>query len=595
MTKQRHVTFFEQQIKAYEDEWLQYAECSMKILVSKKKLFIGRIWGVKEDEGLVVLRFREGEVPRMKQSYFLGMVGADAPANPLTWSFSYRTFRESHLPGSRYHSGSGAEIFTVNYWKTEGSTSFVLVSGFEADIVAKIREKYLDRQAHPMVVVAMTDPPTDYLLRLRDYVSNIGKDPVLDLNLGVDEQNWQPMEIDNGDMVSVEIMRYLEERGTLVIQGPPGTGKSHLAAEICEEYLKRGHSVCVTALTNRALMELANKKALRLPIKAGKVYKTNLSSDETKTLPGLKRAESIGPIQGELLLSTYYKLSQSYSEIIKDASRFDLVIIEEASQAYLATIAMFASMASKFMVIGDHRQLFPIIKREEEARESFPQVDGVIHGLQTFAFNRNDVSYRLTNTRRLTPSAAALTGLYYGGSLKSISNLEGVTNLSPRFSGLFNKNGGVTIARLPLTGPLSSDRSVLGFIVLVAREIMDNESQIEVAILTPHSIDETEAYVQYGRISNDFRFVTISTVHKIQGLTTELTIYFLPRTRSLFGLVDNIFNVATSRAKRGTLIVAYNDFDLKVSVSAETRSFIRGCEDVSKVFIEMLSKEIKLY
>jgi len=338
-------------------------------------------------------------------------------------------------------------------------------------------------------------------------------------------------------------------------------------------------------------MELACKEALRLPLDLGKVWKTNLSSDERRRLPGLKPADSSGPKQGELLLSTYYMLSEIRSMLLPDSCRFDLMIIEEASQAYLATIGMFASMASMLLVIGDHRQLFPIVKREHEARETYPGVDRVIHGLRTYTFNRNDISYRLTNTRRLTSASAALTGIYYGRSLRSISRLEGRTTFASRFSGLFHNNGGVTMARLPLTGSLFSGRSVLGFIAAVARDIMDTDPEMEMAILTPHAMYESEAYVQYSRISNNLSRLTISTVHKIQGLTTGLTIYFLPSTRSLFGLSDNIFNVATSRANRGTLIVAYSDIDLKKSVSAETRLFIEGCQDVTKKFMEMLSRE----
>lgn len=592
MTRKRHADFFDQQIRAYEAEWREYADCAMNILIMEKKLFTGWIWGVMEEEGLVVLRFREREVPRMKESFFLGVVGSDAPSNPSTWKFTYRTFRESIREGSRYFSGVSVEIHTVNYWKTEGSMSYVLVSGFDATLLSQIRDKHLARGVHPMVVVARMDPPVQYLIRLRDFLKGNAEDPVLDLHLAKDESGWNPREIDNENDASAEVSHLLEESGMLVIQGPPGTGKSHMAAEICEEHLGRGHSVCVTALTNRALIEIADKQGLSQLVMEGRIYKTNLSSDEKRKLPGLKKAESISPVQGTLLLSTYYRLSQLHSELSRNSRRFDLLIIEEASQSYLATIAMFASMASRLLVIGDHKQLYPIVKREEEARESFPNVDGVIHGLRTLAFNRNDVSFRLTKTRRLTSDAAALTGLYYGGSLKSISKMEGGVAFTSRFSGLFHRNGGVTIAKLPLIGKFSSESLVLGFIARVAWDIMKNEAEMEMAILTPNAIDESEAYVQYSRISNDFRRLTVSTVHKIQGLTTGLTIYYLSRTRSSFGLADNIFNVATSRARRGTLVVAYDDMDLKASLSAETRTFLRGSEDVSKLFIEMLSKEI---
>lgn len=60
----KHIEFYEQQIKAHEDEWREYADCAMNILIQEKRLFIGRIWGVQESQGNVVLRFNEGKVPR---------------------------------------------------------------------------------------------------------------------------------------------------------------------------------------------------------------------------------------------------------------------------------------------------------------------------------------------------------------------------------------------------------------------------------------------------------------------------------------------------------------------------------------------------
>ena len=132
----------------------------MNILIQEKRLFIGRIWGVQESQGNVVLRFNEGEVPRMKQPCFLGLVGADAPENPLTWKFSYKNFRESTQP--RFYSGVKADIYTVTYWKTEEGKSYILVSGFDLVVLSTIKEKYLDRKIHPLIVVDNMQLPTGH-------------------------------------------------------------------------------------------------------------------------------------------------------------------------------------------------------------------------------------------------------------------------------------------------------------------------------------------------------------------------------------------------------------------------------------------------
>lgn len=588
--QEKHIAFYAQQIKAQEDKWREYADCAMNILIQEKRLFIGRIWGVQESHGNVVLRFNEGEVPRMKQPYFLGLVGSEAPENPLTWKFSYKTFRESTQP--RYYSGVKEDIYTVTYWKTEEGKSYVLVSGFDLEVLSTIKEKYLDRKIHPLIVVAETDPPVEYLIKLKEFVSKNENDAILNLELNVSEANWKPLNLNNEKNVTNDVIQFIEKQKTTLIQGPPGTGKSYLAAELCDYYLKQGKSICVTALTNKALMEIASKDGLINPLNLGKVYKTNLTGDELKDIPKLKKVESFTPKYGDLLLSTYYKLAQKQSEIIEGSQRFDLLIIEEASQAYLATIAMFSSIAKKILIIGDHKQLTPVVLKIEEAKTIFEKIEGVINGLQTFAFNNNEVSYRLTKTRRLTSDASKLTGLYYYNSLESISDKEGNTDYVSKYRDLFHENGGVTIAKLSSARIGFTERNIFNFICKISREIIESNPKIEIALLTPYVSVESELYTQYSKLSNDYKFITINTVHKIQGLTTDLTILYLPLTPAAFDLNDNLFNVATSRATRGTLIITYEHIDLASSVSSETKQFIKRSKDVSGEFKNQFKEEI---
>lgn len=584
--QEKHIEFYEQQIKAQEDKWREYADCAMNILIQEKRLFIGRIWGVQESHGNVVLRFNEGEVPRMKQPYFLGLVGSEAPENPLTWKFSFKNFRESTQP--RYYSGIKAEIYTVTYWKTEEGKSYILVSGFDLEILSTIKEKYLDRKIHPLIVVAETDPPVEYLIKLKEFVSKNDIDAILNLELNVSEEYWCPVNLNNEKSVTHEVIEFIGKQKTTIIQGPPGTGKSYLAAELCDYYLKQGKSICVTALTNKALMEIASKDGLINSLRIGKVYKTNLTGDELKDIPKLKKVESFTPKYGDLLLSTYYKLAQKQSEIIEGTKRFDLLIIEEASQAYLATIAMFSSIADKVLIIGDHKQLTPVVLKIEEAKQIFSKIEGVINGLQTFAFNNNEVSYRLTKTRRLTSDAAELTGLFYDNSLGSISENERNTDFVSKYRNLFHINGGITIAKLSSARIGFSERDILKFICKVSTEILESNPAIEVALLTPYVEVESELYAQYSKKSNNYKRITINTVHKIQGLTTDLTILYLPLTLASFDLNENLFNVATSRATRGTLIITYAHIDLASSISIETKKFVSKTKDVTNIVINNL-------
>jgi superfamily I DNA and/or RNA helicase len=136
-------------------------------------------------------------------------------------------------------------------------------------------------------------------------------------------------------------------------------------SQICAALLKANFRIFVTALTNRALIELAEKEHLKDALKDGKVYKTSLTADEQKNkkIKGIKPLKNLKEQRPPMLLSSYYVMSQIATKAMEE-EHFDYVIIEEASQAFLSTIAMARKLGKKCIVIGDICQLEPIIQKE---------------------------------------------------------------------------------------------------------------------------------------------------------------------------------------------------------------------------------------
>jgi superfamily I DNA and/or RNA helicase len=113
-------------------------------------------------------------------------------------------------------------------------------------------------------------------------------------------------------------------------------------------------------------MEAAIKDGLIKKCRTKNVYKANLSADESALIPELQNHDVSHPIpSGNLLLATYYSLSKLLKE--NNDVFYDLLIIEEASQAFLTTIAGFSSLASKVLIVGDFMQLQPIVLAENKA------------------------------------------------------------------------------------------------------------------------------------------------------------------------------------------------------------------------------------
>ena len=70
---------------------------------------------------------------------------------------------------------------------------------------------------------------------------------------------------------------------------------------------------------------------------------------------------------GELLCATNYVLSGVYSDtrpLDIGIPHYDLIIIEEASQAFLTTIVAFKALGDKCLIVGDPMQLPPIVRLE---------------------------------------------------------------------------------------------------------------------------------------------------------------------------------------------------------------------------------------
>ena len=88
----------------------------------------------------------------------------------------------------------------------------------------------------------------------------------------------------------------------------------------------------------------------------------------------------------------------------------------------------------------------------------------------------------------------------------------------------------------------------------------------------------------YGSI-DDPRNLLIETVARIQGLTTDITIFVIPNSGYNHSLEKRLFNVATSRAKRHTIIISDKNI---------ISSYPHLDEDV-KMYLQKLNDEFSFY
>jgi DNA replication ATP-dependent helicase Dna2 len=176
-----------------------------------------------------------------------------------------------------------------------------------------------------------------------------------------------------------------------LILGPPGTGKTTIISELCEKLEARGKKVLLTSWMNVAI-----DNALLAVLKGGKVDKNlicRLGAGDFKV------AEDLLPLTftGKLIRSELFDkrvvgstLASAYKAVTESNDLFDVVIVDEAGAATLPQTLLALVLGKKFILIGDHRQLPPVVSDEncpEWIRESlfeklwkmYPQKHSMLH------------------------------------------------------------------------------------------------------------------------------------------------------------------------------------------------------------------------
>ncbi|WP_169833303.1 DEAD/DEAH box helicase [Corynebacterium phocae] len=174
-----------------------------------------------------------------------------------------------------------------------------------------------------------------------------------------------------------------------IIKGPPGTGKTEVISAIVASALELGQSVAVVSANNEAIRNvvakfeqafsegevdsskqgMAYQTALRMarlgsgsvrkkwkPIKEGRANFT-FNGEKANNVPF---ADFVNPIDGyPFVACTVHSLNNCFKEGQK--AKYDLLIMDESSQALPLLGAVALSSAHRAVIVGDEKQLAPII------------------------------------------------------------------------------------------------------------------------------------------------------------------------------------------------------------------------------------------
>lgn len=536
-SREGHIQFLELELKQQVHKYLTKINNQAIHLMQKNEVYPTQFVHFKDGE--MILRFTsERGIPR-KGDYFTAILLKDEKRSYKNWgNISWSDLRQKYQI-------EFTEVVAI--WSQVENSRYSLVGfrGISIEFAKKLEKNCI-------VVLGPKTPPYEYIKNLINIVDKMDQNDILDFNIR--DIKWDPIELKN-ENANETILSEIKSSNKVIIQGPPGTGKTYLMSKLISSLLSQNKSVLVTALTNRALMELASKEPLKPFIKRGVVYKSNLKVDEQKEVTGLKDATDTITAPGSLMLATFY-ISSGWAAENYENALYDYVIMDEASQALLAMFAATTIIGKKNIWIGDPFQLPPIVEINNKTieRRNFKLL---INGMETVYKNLTNPFYILTNSYRLTDRAVEYTGIFYNNNLRSCSSKDyniTLNNSKLDVQKFLHSEGGPTLIKASFAVGEYSPKNGIMFIVNLVKELQVLfGTKIKIAILT--KFRQSARDIQKNIINND-KHVLVDTIERVQGLTCDITIFFIPNKLIGMSLDRALFNVATSRSKGFTLIVS---------------------------------------
>lgn len=398
-----------------------------------------------------------------------------------------------------------------------------------------------------------------------------------------------------------------------VIQGPPGTGKTLTISHIAKLYLNAGKKVFITAPTHTAINNCLKavsgivKDASKV-VKIGEKYQASEILDNEyvtrKTRLPLERYSFNQDLsqKGIIIGGTPYCMCYPASKRLNNWE-FDVALIDEAAQMSIPLAVSVMSKSKKFIFVGDHKQLDPIMPNGTGlsmfSESIFRRLVRLYPNQQTLL----NISYRLNDSLIRIPNA-----LFYNNQLTSDSSLS-VSNQgieSVNFNEVLNhKDPKILYLHKEFDAQGRSPHEA--FIVAeMVNDIVDSGVDYkDIGIMTPYRAQVREIKKALNRViggidTEDTDALFIDTVDRMQGQERDFILYSMANSHPLeskrrldFFYSPNRLNVAITRAIKKCIVIAnYKVFDIidEELQDIEEWDSLKPSLDIFKEYYQLSSK-----
>ena len=561
LSKEHQIKFYEEEIKKILSDYKAYLDSKCIDLINKVELYIGTFEYVDELRNLVIFSFPKDKLPKTKIPLTATIPkSAEIIANNFN-DYSYSYYRKHSVL-------SFTECYGVYYQELNGNYN-VGFSNFDIEFLNSL-------SIGDKVVFGISDPPLKYYFNLIQITKNAVNSKMVDdvILSNYHLNDFKPLHIDDSLELIEKYKTNLHNQDTIIIQGPPGTGKTFFISRLLSLLSNDKKSVLVATLANRSLIALSKEYFEIKEAKNGVVFKSNLTLEETKQVKELKPIpKDFLPAEGNILLTTFYKMTGLAEENVTTPI-YDYVILEEASQCFLGTIAAAKLIGKKIILVGDPLQLPPIVNQANPANIS-PDIDLMQKSFTYYASTINCPKFRLTTTYRFSENACLQTNSFYENSLKSKSLIQKGNSILSGLPSVYNNEGGCSLHYYESTNL----KRLYDFLYNQINSLLQVNTNFEIAILS-----STKKGVKLLRDNLLYKFsdkqdqILINTVDSVQGLTIDFCFYFaFSDGNPAFSFQQNRFNVATSRARYCTLILLDEVYKVIPPYKGQVAEFISKC------------------
>jgi len=407
---------------------------------------------------------------------------------------------------------------------------------------------------------------------------------------------------------NVAYLKAINASDFCIIQGPPGTGKTETIGNIAKNLIDNGLRVFITAPTHTAINNCLNavsskvkdnSKVIKIGEKAQNKEIQGNSLIQKKSRFSYYNSNYDG--KGIAIGATAYSLCYPASKRL-DGWEFDVAIIDEASQLSIPLAVAAMCRTGKYIFVGDHQQLDPIIPKGSNNEMFAESIFSRLARMYPGEINLLNTSYRLNNTLIKIPNTLFYKNLLYADST---TREDDIWYQCTYHSEILNNDAHVLLLHNVFDSQGRSPFEAKLVAELVSDLLLNHVNIIDIGVISPYRAQVREIKkeikkIMPGSVSHKLETLFIDTVDSIQGQERNYIIYSMSNSHPLesmrrldFFYSPNRLNVAITRAIKKCFVIAnYKVFDIideELKDHKEYDSFKSGL-DIFKQYIELSTK-----